>query len=73
MKESDFTILHAPDLEVDPKEYETKTGTIITTCFDTKTTIIVGSFYAGEIKKSMFCVMNYSLILMFSYACWANG
>jgi len=61
MKESDFTILHAPDLEVNPKEYETKTGTIITTCFDTNTTIIVGSFYAGEIKKSMFCVMNYLL------------
>ena len=35
--------------------------TIITTCFDTHTTIIVGTLYAGEIKKSMFCVLNYML------------
>ncbi len=61
LTEKDFTILHAPDLEIDPNEYGTKSGTVITTCFDTNTTIIVGSFYAGEIKKSMFCVMNYVL------------
>jgi phosphoenolpyruvate carboxykinase (ATP) len=58
---SDFTILHAPGCVINPSEFGTKTETVITTCFDTKTTIIVGSFYAGEIKKSMFCVMNYLL------------
>jgi len=61
LDENDFTILHAPDLEIDPNEFGTKSGTVIATCFDTNTTIIVGTFYAGEIKKSMFCVMNYSL------------
>lgn len=61
MRDNDFTILHAPDLELDPAEFGTKSGTVITTCFDTNTTIICGSFYAGEIKKSMFCVMNYIL------------
>jgi phosphoenolpyruvate carboxykinase (ATP) len=61
MTDKSFTILHAPDLEIDPNEFGTKSGTVITTCFDTNTTIIVGSFYAGEIKKSMFCVMNYIL------------
>ena len=59
--DTDFTILHAPDLEIDPNEFGTKTGTVVTTCFDTNTTIIVGTWYAGEIKKSMFCVMNYVL------------
>jgi phosphoenolpyruvate carboxykinase (ATP) len=56
-----FTILHAPDLVVDPIEFGTKSGTVVTTCFDTNTTIICGTAYAGEIKKSMFCVMNYLL------------
>jgi phosphoenolpyruvate carboxykinase (ATP) len=61
LNQNDFTILHAPGLEIDPKEFGTKTGTVITTCFDTNTTIIVGTFYGGEIKKSMFCVLNYVL------------
>jgi phosphoenolpyruvate carboxykinase (ATP) len=56
-----FTILHCPGLEVDPNEFDTKSGTVIATCFDTNTTIITGTFYGGEIKKSMFCVMNYLL------------
>ncbi len=58
---SDFTILHAPGLDIDPNEFGTKSKTVITTCFDTNTTLIVGTFYAGEIKKSMFSVMNYRL------------
>lgn len=57
----DFTILHAPELEVNPNEFDTKSGTVIVTCFDTRTTLIVGTLYAGEIKKSMFSVMNYLL------------
>ena len=57
----DFIILHAPELKPDPSEFGTKSETIITTCFDKKITIITGSLYAGEIKKSMFCVMNYIL------------
>lgn len=60
-REDDFTIIHVPDMKINPKDYGARSGTIITTCFDTNTTIIVGSFYAGEIKKSMFCVMNYIL------------
>lgn len=59
--DTDFTILHAPTLVVDEKEFETRSGTIVTTCFDTNTTIICGTRYAGEIKKSMFAAMNYRL------------
>jgi phosphoenolpyruvate carboxykinase (ATP) len=59
--QNDFTILHAPQLKIDPAEYGAKNETVITTCFETKTTIVVGSLYNGEIKKSMFCVLNYVL------------
>lgn len=60
-KDGDFTILHAPTLKIDNKKYGTKSSTVVATCFDTNTTIIVGSLYAGEVKKSMFSVMNYRL------------
>ncbi len=60
-RNGDFLILHAPEMPVDPAEFGTKTETIIATCFDTKTTIITGTLYAGEIKKSMFCILNYEL------------
>ncbi len=56
-----FKILHAPDFILDPKKYGTRTETVIVTCFKTKMTIIVGTKYAGEIKKSMFSTMNFIL------------
>lgn len=56
-----YTILHAPNFELDPKKYNTKSSTVIVTCFKDKTTIIVGTHYSGEIKKSMFSIMNYLL------------
>jgi phosphoenolpyruvate carboxykinase (ATP) len=59
--DKDFTILHAPGVNLDPKEFGTRSETCVVTCFDTNTTIIVGTFYAGEIKKSMFAAMNYKL------------
>ena len=61
MNESDFTILHLPEWNLNPNDFGTKTETCVVTCFDTKTTIICGTRYAGEIKKSMFSVMNYML------------
>ena len=57
----DFTVLHAPQLKINPSEFGVKRETVITTCFDTKTTLVIGSLYNGEIKKSMFCVLNYVL------------
>ena len=58
---NDFTIFHAPYLKIDPSKFNTKSATVITTCFDSNTTIILGTYYAGEIKKSMFSVMNFLL------------
>lgn len=57
----EYTILHAPAFELDPKKFNTKSSTVIVTCFEKKMTIIVGTFYAGEIKKSMFSIMNFVL------------
>ena len=59
--DSDFTILHAPELNLDPSEFGLRSETAVVTCFDSKMTIICGTLYAGEIKKSMFAVMNYLL------------
>lgn len=61
LHDKDFTILHAPTLEIDSQLFKTKSSTVIVTCFETNTTIIVGTLYAGEIKKSMFSVLNYLL------------
>ena len=61
LNENDFTILHAPGFLGTQERHGCKSETIVATCFDTNTTIIVGTFYAGEIKKSMFSVMNYNL------------
>lgn len=61
LDDRDFTILHAPNLVIDPKEFNAKAPQIIVTDFDQKMTIIVGTFYAGEIKKSMFSILNYVL------------
>lgn len=57
----DFTILHAPELKLDAKEFGLRSETAVVTCLRTKTTIICGTLYAGEIKKSMFAAMNYVL------------
>ncbi|MDD4975124.1 MAG: phosphoenolpyruvate carboxykinase (ATP) [Bacteriovorax sp.] len=57
----DYKILHAPNFKLDPKKYGTRSKTVIVTCFKEKTTIIVGTMYSGEIKKSMFSIMNFLL------------
>jgi len=54
----DFTILHAPDLYADPVADGTRTGTFIIINFAQNLILIGGTSYAGEIKKSVFTVMN---------------
>jgi len=59
--DQDFTILHAPYLQINAEKFGTRSETVIVTDFDQRKILIVGSAYAGEIKKSMFSVMNYLL------------
>lgn len=58
-----FTILHAPDFEADPQRHGTRTGTFIVLHFGRGLVLIGGTHYAGELKKSIFTVMNYLLPL----------
>ena len=56
-----FTVLHAPEFQADPKRHGTRTGTFIVLNIAERTILIGGTRYAGELKKSMFTVMNYLL------------
>jgi phosphoenolpyruvate carboxykinase (ATP) len=54
-----FTIIDVPSFEADPATEGTRTGTAILLHLKRMEIIIVGTRYAGEIKKSAFTVMNY--------------
>ena len=61
--EPDYVILHAPEMEADPKIDGGREGssTLIALSFAKKLICIAGTSYAGEIKKSIFTVMNWLL------------
>jgi phosphoenolpyruvate carboxykinase (ATP) len=56
-----FTILHAPEYQADPARHGTRTSTFIIIHFGRKEVLIGGTRYAGEIKKSVFGLLNYLL------------
>jgi phosphoenolpyruvate carboxykinase (ATP) len=56
-----FTVLHAPEFQASPERHGTRTGTFIVLNLAERTILIGGTRYAGELKKSMFTVMNYLL------------
>ncbi|MBC8090148.1 MAG: phosphoenolpyruvate carboxykinase (ATP) [Phycisphaerae bacterium] len=56
-----FTVLHAPEFHADPAKHGTRTSTFIVLNLAERTILIGGTRYAGELKKSMFTVMNYLL------------
>ena len=56
-----FTVLHAPEFQAEPARHGTRTGTFIVLNLAERTILIGGTRYAGELKKSMFTVMNYLL------------
>ena len=57
----EFTVLHAPGFQADPKKHGTTSGTFIVVNFKERQILIGGSNYAGEMKKSIFSVLNYML------------
>ena len=59
--EPQFTVIDLPGLEADPATDGTHSGTFIVANLAAKTVLIGGTEYAGEIKKSIFSVMNYLL------------
>lgn len=56
-----FTVINAGSFLADPKIDGTRTSTFILLDFEERTVLIGGTVYAGEIKKSIFSVMNYLL------------
>jgi phosphoenolpyruvate carboxykinase (ATP) len=69
-----FTVLALPNFKADPKVDGTKSDTFIILNFAKKMVLIGGSAYGGEIKKSIFTVMNYLLPLnkILTMHCSAN-
>ena len=61
--EPDFTVIDVPSFTADPKIDGTNSETFIIVNFAKKVVLIGGTSYAGEMKKSIFSVMNYLLPL----------
>jgi len=70
----DFTIIAAPSFKGMPQMDSTVSGTFIALNFEQKLGIIGGTGYGGEIKKSIFTVLNFLLPLegIMTMHCSAN-
>ena len=57
----DYHIIHAPGLEAEPKRDGTRSEVFVMLNFQRRMVLIGGTSYAGEIKKSVFTLLNYLL------------
>jgi len=57
----DFTILCLPSFKADPKRHGVRSETVVAINFAKRMILIGGSYYAGEMKKSVFTTLNYYL------------
>lgn len=55
----EYTVIAAPNLKADPPTDGTHSGAFVVINLAQKLVLIGGTSYAGEIKKSMFSIMNY--------------
>ncbi len=56
---ADVTILHAPEIQVEYEKAGIHSATFIVLELSSKMILIGGTAYAGEVKKSVFSLMNY--------------
>jgi phosphoenolpyruvate carboxykinase (ATP) len=71
----DWTIIHAPGFYADPETHGTRQSNFTIISFLHQTILIGGSGYTGEIKKSVFTVLNFILPIrhnVLSMHCSAN-
>ncbi len=70
----DFTVIAVPSFKTDPRVDGTRTDTAIIINFAKRLVLICNSSYGGEIKKSIFTVMNFLLPLhrVLAMHCSAN-
>jgi len=59
----EFTVVDAAEFVADPKRDGTRSGTFVLVNMARKIVLIGGTRYAGEIKKSVFTIMNYLMPL----------
>jgi phosphoenolpyruvate carboxykinase (ATP) len=69
-----FTVIDAPRFRADPARHGTNSEVVIAVNFAKQLVLIGGTSYAGEIKKSIFSVLNFLLPLqnVLSMHCSAN-
>lgn len=70
----EFTVINAPKFHASPDDDETNSEAFVIVHFERKLVIIGGTSYAGEIKKSIFSILNYMLPMrgVLSMHCAAN-
>jgi len=70
----EFTVINAPHFHADPDVDGTRSEVFIAIHFGLKLILIGGTQYAGEIKKSLFTLMNYLMPMqgVLSMHCSAN-
>ncbi|GAA4775949.1 phosphoenolpyruvate carboxykinase [Stakelama sediminis] len=59
--EPEYTIIDLPDFRADPERHGCRSETVIAVNFTEKLILIGGTRYAGEMKKSVFGLLNYML------------
>ena len=59
--EAEYTIIDLPSFRADPTRHGCRTETVIAVNFSEKLILIGGTKYAGEMKKSVFGLLNYLL------------
>jgi phosphoenolpyruvate carboxykinase (ATP) len=57
----EFTVIDAPRFISDPARHGTRSEVFVFVHFGRKLVLIGGTHYAGEIKKSIFTILNYTL------------
>jgi phosphoenolpyruvate carboxykinase (ATP) len=58
---SDLTIVDLPSFKADPKRHGCRSETVVAIDFTRKIMLIGGTNYAGEMKKSVFTYLNFTL------------
>ena len=69
-----FTVIDSPSFRAEPRRHGTSSEVVIALNFGKRLVLIGGTSYAGEMKKSIFSVLNYILPLknVLSMHCSAN-
>ncbi|MGB7412278.1 MAG: phosphoenolpyruvate carboxykinase [Sphingopyxis granuli] len=59
--QTDYTVIDLPSFRADPAKHGTRSETVVAVNFAEKLVLIGGTAYAGEMKKSVFGILNYLL------------